>query len=238
MGSIATEALDRADAGRPPSQADVRKPLTSARAIAVNAAVAVAYVLAATVGFRLAFVAEQITTVWAPTGIALAVLLIGGLRFAPAIWLGALIANLGSAAPAWTAFVIATGNCLEGVAAVYWLRTLPRFEVGFRRIADVVAFILIAAIACTAISATVGVVTLCLAGVQPWSRVAVLWLDWWLGDALGAVVVAPAILTAWSHRWSQGRRPCESSCGRAERRSSRISHSDRFSAWLRTRSST
>ena len=112
MGSIATEALDRADAERPPSRADARKPLTSARAIAVNAAVAVAYVLAATVGFRLAFVAEQITTVWAPTGIALAVLLIGGLRFAPAIWLGALIANLGSAAPAWPAFVIATGNCL------------------------------------------------------------------------------------------------------------------------------
>jgi two-component system, NarL family, sensor histidine kinase FusK len=89
--------------------------------------------------------------------------------------------------------VIATGNCLEAVTAVHWLRTLSRFEVGFRRIADVVAFILIAALACTAISATVGVVTLCLAGVQPWSRVPVLWLDWWLGDALGAVVVAPAI---------------------------------------------
>lgn len=203
MRSTATEALDPADARRPPSQADVRTPLTSARAIAVNAAVAVAYVVAASVGFRVAFVAEQITTVWAPTGIALAVLLIGGLRFAPAIWLGALVANLGSTAPAWTAFVIATGNCLEAVVAVYWLRTLPRFEVGFGRIADVLAFILIAAIACTAISATVGVVTLSLAGVQPWSRAPVLWLDWWLGDALGAVVVAPAILTAWSHRWSR-----------------------------------
>ena len=195
----------------------MQKPLTSARAIAVNAAVAVAYVLAATAGFRLAFVAEQITTVWAPTGIALAVLLNGGLRFAPAIWLGALIANLGSAAPAWTAFVIATGNCLEAVTAVHWLRTLSRFELGFRRIADVVAFILIAAIAGTAISATVGVVTLCLAGVQPWSRVPVLWLDWWLGDALGAVVVAPAILTAWSHRWSQAEafRVLAWSCGAA-----------------------
>ena len=203
MGSTATEALDRTDAARPPSQADVRKPLTPTRAIALNAAVAVAYVLAATAGFRLAFVAEQITTVWAPTGIALAVMLIGGLRFAPAIWLGALIANLGSAAPVWTACVIATGNCLEAVAAVYWLRTLPRFEIGFRRIADVLAFILVAALLCTAISATVGVATLCAAGVQPWSRVPVLWLDWWLGDALGAVVVAPAILTAWSYRWSK-----------------------------------
>ena len=44
-----------------------------------------------------------------------------------------------------------------------------------------------------------------------------LWLDWWLGDALGAVVVAPAILTAWSHRWSQGEalRVLVWSCGAA-----------------------
>jgi PAS domain S-box-containing protein len=203
VGSIPSEALERGDARRPPSQADVRKPLTSMHAFALNAAVVVAYVLAATVGFRLAFVAEQITTVWAPTGIALAVLLIGGLRFAPAIWLGALLANLQSAAPVWTAFMIATGNALEAVVAVYWLRKLPQFEFGCRRIADVLAFILIAAIACTAISATVGVLTLCLAGVQPWSRVPVLWFDWWLGDALGAVVVAPAILTAWREGWSK-----------------------------------
>ena len=58
----------------------------------------------------------------------------------------------------------------------------------------------------TAISATIGVTTLCAAAVQPWSRFAELWSDWWLGDALGALVVAPVILTmartpaAWSRR--------------------------------------
>ena len=45
---------------------------------------------------------------------------------------------------------------------------------------------------------TMGVGTLCLAGVKPWSLFPVLWFDWWLGDALGAVVVAPALLTAWT----------------------------------------
>jgi predicted small secreted protein len=69
-----------------------------------------------------------------------------------------------------------------------------------------VAFIVFAAIMATAISATIGVATLCSAGVQPWVRFSELWLDWWLGDALGALVFAPAILAtsrtpaAWSRR--------------------------------------
>ena len=53
-------------------------PITFGRAVTLNIAVVAAYVVAATIGFRLAFVAEQITTVWAPTGIALAALFAGG----------------------------------------------------------------------------------------------------------------------------------------------------------------
>jgi PAS domain S-box-containing protein len=170
---------------------------------ALQLTVVIAYVVAAFVGFKLAFVAEQVTTVWAPTGIAIAALLLGGVRLWPAVWSGALLANLATAAPVWTAFVVATGNALEAIVAVWWLRKLPQFDAGLRRIADVAAFILIAAVTCTAISATVGVSTLCAAGVQPWNRFAVLWFDWWLGDALGAAVVAPAILTAFTHAWSK-----------------------------------
>ena len=178
-------------------------PVAFARTAILNIAVATAYFTAATLGFQLAFAAEQITTVWAPTGIALAALLAGGMRFAPAVWAGALAANLGTEAPAWTAFVIATGNTLEAVAAAWWLRKIGHAEPAFRRIADVLAFVLVAAVACTAISATVGVSALALAGVQSWSRFPVLWFDWWLGDALGAVVVAPAILCALYQTWSK-----------------------------------
>ena len=48
--------------------------------------------------------------------------------------------------------------------------------------------------------------TLCAGGVQPWSRFAILWRDWWLGDALGALVAAPAILTAvrMPSMWTRG----------------------------------
>jgi hypothetical protein len=42
--------------------------------------------VAARVGFALAFQAEQITTVWAPTGIALAVLLLHAVRAVAQPW--------------------------------------------------------------------------------------------------------------------------------------------------------
>ncbi|MGH9204521.1 MAG: MASE1 domain-containing protein, partial [Vicinamibacterales bacterium] len=110
-----------------------------ARTIAIGAAVAVAYVVAAQIGFRVAFVAEQVTTVWAPTGIAIATLLLWGLRLWPAIWLGAFVANAGAEAPLWTAMVVATGNTCEAVVAAWALRKVPNFDLRLRRVADVLA---------------------------------------------------------------------------------------------------
>jgi PAS domain S-box-containing protein len=161
-----------------------------------------AYVAAASVGFRMAFDAEQITMVWPPTGIAIACLLAGGLGWWPAVWAGALVANLGTSAPSWTAGLIASGNTLEAVAAVWFLRKL-RTDFSFGRVTDALAFVVVVAIGCTTIAATVGVATLSIAGTQPWSRFNSLWFDWWLGDALGAVVLAPAILSAIAHPWSR-----------------------------------
>ena len=54
----------------------------------------------------------------------------------------------------------------------------------------------------TVISASIGVVTLCVAGFAAWQDFAPIWVTWWLGDAAGALVVTPAIVL-----WAQsGRR--------------------------------
>ena len=165
------------------------------RQFAIGLSVLIIYIATAKAGFQFAFVAEQVTTVWAPTGIAVASLLLWGPRLWPAIWLGAFVVNAGTTAPSWTAVVVASGNTLEALAAVWALRQIPSFDAGFRRLADVLAFVLIAVVGCTIVSATVGTITLCAAGAQPWSRFTALWSDWWLGDALGALIVAPPVLT-------------------------------------------
>ena len=169
---------------------------SDARRLAIAAvALTITYAITARLGFQFAFLAEQVTTVWAPTGIALAGLLLWGRRLWPAVWLGAFIANAGTSAPLWTAAAIATGNTLEAVVAASFLRRTRGFDPSVGRLADAARLIIVAAGLATTVSATVGVVTLCVADVQPWSRFWGLWSAWWLGDALGALVVAPAILT-------------------------------------------
>jgi PAS domain S-box-containing protein len=179
----------------PHSTAPEQQRKLGSRTVLIGAAVAISYVAAAEIGFRAAFVAEQITTVWAPTGIAVASLLIWGPRLWPAIWLGAFAVNAATNAPLWTAFVLATGNTLEAVVATRLLRRVPQFDFSFRRVTDVLTFIGIAVVISPSVSATVGTATLCAAGAQSWQRFGPLWFHWWLGDALGALVVAPAILT-------------------------------------------
>ncbi len=169
------------------------------RLIGIGVAVAISYVIAARLGFQFAFVAEQVTTVWAPTGIALAALLLWGLSLWPAIWVGAFAANVGSSAPLWTAAAVATGNTLEAVAGAWMLTKVIGFDPKLRRLRDVVAFILAGAALSTAVSATIGVSTLCLSGEQPWDLFDQLWREWWLGDAAGALIVAPVLLTAARH---------------------------------------
>jgi signal transduction histidine kinase/integral membrane sensor domain MASE1 len=182
------------------------RTLPATRLIGTAVVVAVAYVIAARLGFRFAFVAEQVTTVWAPTGIGLAALLLWGPSLWPAIWIGAFAANAGSHAPLWTAAAVATGNTLEALAGAWLLTHVIGFDPKLRRLRDVVALILAGAGVSTAVSATIGVSTLCVAGVQSWDRFDQLWRDWWLGDAVGALIVAPAILTAARHARPLGRR--------------------------------
>ena len=59
-------------------------------------AIAAAYYLAAKLGFTLAFVAAQVTAVWPPTGLALAAVLVFGLRAIPGVLLGAFLASVTS----------------------------------------------------------------------------------------------------------------------------------------------
>jgi two-component system CheB/CheR fusion protein len=44
------------------------------------------------------------------------------------------------------------------------------------------------------VSATIGTTSLCAGGLQPWSRFPALWSVWWIGDAIGALVMAPPLL--------------------------------------------
>ena len=177
-----------------------------ARRVVLGLAVVIAYVGSAKLGLALSVEHGVITPVWAPTGIALAALVLFGRSLWPAVAIGALIANATSGASPLEAAAISVGNTLEAVVACELL-----LRVGFRpplgRVRDVLALVGLAAVVSTTISATNGVTTLWLSGEVAADDFASAWLLWWTGDAMGDLIVAPLILVLATTPLRELRRP-------------------------------
>jgi signal transduction histidine kinase len=157
-------------------------------------ALAALYHLAARLGLSMAYVQANTSPVWPPTGIGLAALLILGSRYWPGITLGVLLGSLLTGAPLNLAVGMSIGNTLEAVVAVYCLDKIVGLHRDMDRIRDVVGLVLVALI-CTIIGASFGTTTLMLTGNGDWQSFWAIWFTWWIGDLLGALVVAPLLLT-------------------------------------------
>jgi PAS domain S-box-containing protein len=156
--------------------------------------VSAAYFGTAKLGLTLAHAQSSITAVWAPTGIALAALLIWGYRLWPAVALGALLANSWTGIPLISVLGITTGNTLEALVGAYLLLRFAGFQRSLEGIKDVLALVVFGGVISTMVSATVGVASLWLGGVTALSDIASDWRVWWVGDMGGDLVVAPLLL--------------------------------------------
>ncbi|PYM38092.1 MAG: two-component hybrid sensor and regulator, partial [Candidatus Rokuibacteriota bacterium] len=152
------------------------------------------YVVAGKLGLALAFVHASASPVWPPTGIALAATLLLGYRVWPALFLGAFLVNVTTAGSVWTSLGIAGGNTLEGLLGAFLVKRFANGRRVFDRARDILMFAALAGLGSTAVCATIGVTSLSLGGDASWERFGAIWLTWWLGDAAGALVVAPVLI--------------------------------------------
>ncbi|MFC9811202.1 MASE1 domain-containing protein [Streptomyces virginiae] len=169
-------------------------------------AVAALYYGSATLGLVQQLVGGQVTPLWPPTGIAVASLLLRGLRVWPGIALGAFLVNvpLGPSIPAVLAIVL--GNTLAPVCSYALLRRTG-FRTELDRLQDAMGLIFLGALAGMLISATVGSGTLALSGALSAEEFWPTWSVWWTGDAMGVLVVTPVLLVLRYARWPKGARP-------------------------------
>jgi two-component sensor histidine kinase len=157
------------------------------------------YVAAGKLGLSLAFVHTNASAVWPPAGLALAALLVFGMRLWPGVLLGAFITNITTGSTgAGAALAIAVGNSLEAVTAASLIRRWAGGVSAFDTARGVLAFTGIAA-ATTMISATIGPLSLAVAGRAPWPSLPAIWATWWLGDLSSDLIVAP-VATLWLGR--------------------------------------
>jgi signal transduction histidine kinase/CheY-like chemotaxis protein len=165
------------------------------RRLSLLAAIAAVYFLAGKLGLGyFASVHASASPVWPPAGIALAALLLFGPRVWPAIFVASFLVNVTTAGSVLTSLGIGVGNTLEGLAGAHLVRRFVGGARVFERASDAFRFLVVAVLPSAAVSATIGVTTLSLAGYAPWSGYGAIWATWWLGDVAGAVVVVPPLL--------------------------------------------
>lgn len=165
------------------------------RRLAVLALVAAACFASSKIRLLAPIVQQRVTLLWPPAGIALAAVLLAGDWVWPAVALGSLLVSFSTGTPPVAAAIIAAGNTLGALAGGRLLRRVD-FHNGLERVRDVLALVAFGVVVSPLINTVFGTAALNLAWRVPSERVVRSALSWWLGDAMGILLLAPVLLTA------------------------------------------
>ncbi|OGB23224.1 MAG: hypothetical protein A3I66_09555 [Burkholderiales bacterium RIFCSPLOWO2_02_FULL_57_36] len=166
---------------------------------------ALIYYITARFSLLLALPPGYAAPIWPAAGIALAAVLIFGKRVAPGIWLGSFLANVAVSFDATSTTLLVkslllpaglgAGATFQAIAGAILIRRFVGFPTPLDREQDVIKFLGLGGPASCVIGASVGVTILLLAGMLPADSYAFSWWTWWIGDAIGVLVVTPLVLT-------------------------------------------
>lgn len=168
--------------------------------------IALSYYLTAKLGLTFAFEGTNASPVWMPSGIALAAVILAGYRVWPAIFLGALLANLqvltasglSSNSIFFLSIITATGNTLEALAGAWLILRFSNNPNPLETMKGTTLFIFAGALLSTLIAAVIGSLSFC-AWTSQWIVFDHMLLNWWFGDTLGVLILAPIIIN-WSQK--------------------------------------
>ena len=160
-----------------------------------------AYFGAAKLGQTLRYTAS-VSAIWPPAGLGIAALYVYGLCWWPGVFLGELFVNgqlllEHPGIPVGSLAGQQVGNMAEIIVGAWLLRRLIGRNAALDRASQVGGMIVAVGVA-TAISATVGTLSMLAGDVIQTSEVPTFWRTWFLGDTAGALVVLPLVLT-WLH---------------------------------------
>lgn len=163
------------------------------------------YVIGAQLGSFFVVPPGMTSALWLPAGVALAAAVVAGWRSYPAIWLGAAMANLlvlwhnqqplDGQSLLWALTLGAGAVFQAGAARLLLLRWLPpTFTLNNGREIALLLFIG-GPLSCT-IGASWGVGLMLLSGGVSPSAWLFSWGSWWVGDSIGAMLLAPPLILA------------------------------------------
>jgi len=163
---------------------------------AQGAALALAYFAAAKAALLIAIPPGYAAALWPASGVAVAALLLGGVRLWPGVWLGSFAANLMVEGSLIASAAIASGSALQAVVGAELLRRTIGAAPRFRRPGDVVKFVAVAALSAT-VAPTCALLPLGTLHALSGEALFRNWWTWWQGDATGIIITTPLLLN-WS----------------------------------------
>lgn len=149
------------------------------------------YLSAGKLGLSVPFTSGNVSPVWPASGVGLASVLLWGYEIWPALALAAFLVNFLSPIPTVSCIGIALGNTSSAIVGGYLVRRFVNERPSFERLRSVLGLIALGAVVAPMIAASIGSTTLLLTHVRAWSGFSTAWQVWWLGDAMGVLIITP-----------------------------------------------
>ncbi|MFY0582181.1 MASE1 domain-containing protein [Cystobacter fuscus] len=154
---------------------------------------------------------EQLSAIWPPSGVLLTALLLARWRDWPVLLLLAVLVgpftSMPGHGPNTRTLLMSACNGLEVFVGAFLLRRYAGLNPSLERVRDVLALLAVALVS-PVLNATPGVTLLALHGRIGWEQWWPQWRVFWVGDAMGLLLVTPLLLT-WGMldqvRWSRTR---------------------------------
>ena len=167
-------------------------------------AIAAAYAISGRLGLLLAIPPGYATAIFPPAGIALGTMLVLGYRTWPGVWLGSFLMNLAVSLASASGFspptsiglpaIIGTGAALQALTGTYLVRRYIGFPNPLDTHSDVFKFLTLGGLVSCLVNPSLGVTALAWSGIVGPERRFFNWWTWWVGDAIGVLIVCPLVL--------------------------------------------
>ncbi|MES2012923.1 MAG: EAL domain-containing protein [Pseudomonadota bacterium] len=161
----------------------------------LQAGLIVLYVLLTKLALAFFSVNGTVMIVWPPDWLAFAILLIGGKRYLPGIFIGSLLASVMMGSSASASVLIASGNTLGVLAGIYFLDHVAGFNRSMTHISDYM-LLGIAAVISGCVYALISTSALMMTGFLTHAAFILDFLHLWKRETLGIILATPIIL-AW-----------------------------------------
>lgn len=167
---------------------------------------AICYALIGKLSLLLAIPPGYATAIFPSAGIALACLLLWGMRLWPGVFIGSLILNI------WIGLELsqsidlkslaslgaASGATLQAIIAAKLIRHYVGFPTALSKDKDILLFLIIGGPVSCLTGASIGIANLYIFGILEYSNLTYSWMTWWVGDAIGVMIFLPLILIVFA----------------------------------------